>query len=526
MPSLSYVASAELVTMGFFQKKSDRMHGQILPFFIIFLLLFSIILPVNVQAGIELDCEATIKSWVLSGYYRSGECSCSAGRPVCGKSSGSAQKSLSRGNSSKQSMENDIKLQLFQGILDGFTQKPKNSPKSRQQQETQQETYRQLQLQRLQKESELEFARQKNFTEKKEQLLGTLKGGGTGPLADFKNLDGDAETMRKTAGDLFEQAPDTTGRIEPSSGTDFFGTTLSEPEIATLMEPENDPIIVDVTKASTFVVQSLKQNSGAIKVIAPPEKIEKKSTVEKKECVQMIAKYNRQIGDMQKFQKQLDFTKSQLDEWQQRNDAAFWNAVVDGASFAVGEFFDYLKETRSGAANMRNNLELIETRLINEKVYTPAQIANLKTKLTVRTAEYRIAKYSSDFGSVTDYFDYVKNVINSSVAEIGKTDSDIKEFLSNPKVKEYAGEFPAIDAAQFLAGKSMTALLTKKGISRFSYVGVAQLAVNTAYNATDMYLSYKNICTLRNAAGKELEAAQHIQSQLTDTYNKITQCTK
>jgi hypothetical protein len=97
-------------------------------------------------------------------------------------------------------------------------------------------------------------------------------------------------------------------------------------------------------------------------------------------------------------------------------------------------------------------------------------------------------------------------------------------LLSNPKVKEYLSEYPTIDAAQFLAGKSMTAFLAKKGFTKYSYVGIAQLVVNTAYNATDMYLSYKNICTLRNASGKDLESAKYIQSQIANTYNKIVEC--
>ena len=87
-------------------------------------------------------------------------------------------------------MENDIKLQLFQGVLDGLMQGPKTNAPNRQQKEAQQEAERQLQLQRARKERELELARQKNFAEKKDQLLGTLKGSSSGSLGlktDFDN---------------------------------------------------------------------------------------------------------------------------------------------------------------------------------------------------------------------------------------------------------------------------------------------------------------------------------------------------
>lgn len=381
------------------------------------------------------------------------------------------------------------------------------------------------QRQKEQKEKELELERQKDFADKKDHLLGDLKGT-SGALSDFKYTAGDAETIRKAAGDPFDQSSGTSGKVEISAGTNFFGTTLSKSEITTLMEPEMDPVVVDLSQAHDFVVQSLKQNEEAIKKIEGPKKEEVKHKVDRPECRNIVAKYNKQVGDMQKFQKQIEFTKNQLDEWRQKNDAAFWNAVVDGASFAVGEYFDYIKKTRSGAENIKRNLELIETRLINEKVYTPAQIASLKTKLNLRMAEYTLAKHTSEFTDITEYLDYVKNVIQSSVTEIGKTDADVMKFLSNPKVKEYIGESPTVDAAQFLAGKSMTEFLAKKGFTRYSYVGIAQLVVNTAYNATDMYLSYKNICTLNKAFGTELESAKRIQSQINNTYDKIVACNK
>lgn len=478
-----------------------RLHQQVLPIFFIALLVFYLVLPRCAVAGVAFDCEGSEAAYRLQGI----PCKCINGKIVCDQPSG---------KSSSHSVNNAIKLQLFQGLLDAVMQGPENNATFQQQ-----EAKRQYDLQRKQKERELEFNRQKNFAEKKDKLLGTLKGAGTGKLVDFKNLDGDAEAMRKAAGDPFDQSADTTAKAKVFAETNFFGTKPSEPEITTLMESENDPIIVDLSKANTFVVQNLKQNEAAI------TKTEKQKT-ERPECKEMIAKYNRQVDDMKKFQKQIEFTQSQLDEWRQKNDAAFWNAVIDGASFAVGEYFDYLKETRKGAENIKHNLELIETKLINEKVYTPAQIASLKKKLNVRMAEHTIAKYSSDFSNITDYFDHVKNTIQSSVAEIGKTDGDIKEFLSNPKVREYLSEYPTTDAAQFLAGKYIKALLEKKGFTKYSYVSIAQLAVNTVYNATDMYLSYKNICTLRNASGKEFAAARHIQSQISNTYSKIVECNK
>lgn len=165
-----------------------RMHQHVLPIvFIGLLLAFSLFspLPARAQRAV-MDCEGTIKAWVLGGYYRSGDCSCATGKPVCNKSSGSSsgtsKKSHSSSKSSSSSMKNNVKLQLFQGILDGAMQGPKKNVPSQQQKDAQQEAQQQLQMQREQKERELEFERQKNFAEEKDRLIGNLKGSSMGML--------------------------------------------------------------------------------------------------------------------------------------------------------------------------------------------------------------------------------------------------------------------------------------------------------------------------------------------------------
>ncbi len=195
-------------------------------------------------AGVEIDCNSSLKAYAIDKNMKNYTCDCRNGAqnmPVCtlSSSSGSSKKSPSSSKSGGLSTNNQIKLQLFQGVLDAVMRGPGNNAAA------QQEAERQQQLQRGQKQRSLEFERQKNFAEKKDLLIGNLKGSSTGTLVDFKSLDGDAETMRKAAGDSFDQSSPTTTNIEITAGTNFFGTTLSKPEITTLMEPENDPIIVD-----------------------------------------------------------------------------------------------------------------------------------------------------------------------------------------------------------------------------------------------------------------------------------------
>lgn len=209
--------------MKYVMPRSGRMRRHVLPIiFIGLLMVFSLFLPLQARAQSPvIHCQGTIDNWVAYGYYRTGDCSCATGRPVCRKSSGSSKKSPSRSKSGSLSTNNQIKKQLLQGILDEVMRGSENNVSSQQQEEAhrqqQEKAQRQHQLQRAQKERELEFERQKNFDEKKDQLLGNLKGPSTGTLG-LKLLP------------------------EPSDGsgaTPFFGSTMP-------VSPESDADVVDL----------------------------------------------------------------------------------------------------------------------------------------------------------------------------------------------------------------------------------------------------------------------------------------
>ena len=173
-------------------------------------------------AGAEIDCPGSLKAYAIDKNMKNYTCKCSNGprsMPVCtlnSSSSGSSKKSPSS-KSGSLSTNNQIKLQLFQGVLDGLTQGPGDNAAAQQQKEAQQEAEHQQQFQKAQKQKLLEFERQKDFAEKKDQLLGALKGTSTGMLG-------------------LKTPP------EPSDGggaTPFFGGAMP-------VSPENDPNVVDL----------------------------------------------------------------------------------------------------------------------------------------------------------------------------------------------------------------------------------------------------------------------------------------
>lgn len=147
---------------------SSVIHKQIASIFLLGLFqAVSILSPMLAVAGPALDCDGSAQAYKLQGI----PCDCVNGQIVCDQSSGKSSNKSSN-KSSSSSINSTIKLQIFQSVLDAVFLGPQDKSSSKEKQEAQ----RQQQLQRAQKEMALEFKRQKNYAEKKNQLLKSLKG--------------------------------------------------------------------------------------------------------------------------------------------------------------------------------------------------------------------------------------------------------------------------------------------------------------------------------------------------------------
>jgi hypothetical protein len=175
---------------------SGVIHRKIVPTLLLGLLLaISMLSPMLAVAGVALDCDGSAQAYKLQGI----PCDCVNGQIVCDQSSG---KSLmkSSNKSSSSSVNKTIKLQVFQSVLDAVFLGTQDSASSQEKQEAQ----RQQQLQRTQKELAQELERQKNYAEKKNQLLESLKGASTETLELKTNFD-DATEDSKPANPVIAQ---------------------------------------------------------------------------------------------------------------------------------------------------------------------------------------------------------------------------------------------------------------------------------------------------------------------------------
>jgi hypothetical protein len=477
----------------------------------------------------------------------------SASAPVrVGSASGAASSAKSVLGSSTPSMSNVVTGALIQGLLNNLlSPTPKKS-----QADIEAE---QAEAERVAKEAEIkrqeEEAQQQAQYENLINSSKTLSGAGS---LDFKSLDGDMESMRKGASDPFDQGSSGNPIKTVTRGNDFFGVPLSDPDFETVIEPETNPVVRDEEKAVELSKEYLeKERLNAEKL--QKEKLEKKNLekeklvvdiiggamtdqvakgepiVEKPDCIALSEKLTRYRSDMVRFQEWNAGTLSELKKWEDQNNDAFWNAVKDGASAAFGVFVDYLNETRSSASKIKKILEQNEGKYISDGVLSSDQIIQYKKLLDQRITLCNITDLAKESMKPWDYVNLSRNLLQGTTEKLATSDGDCMEIVNVLKRQGYLSETPWVDAGQFLAGEAINKFLKDpgavikpnsliKGSLKLPYVTIAQLAVDEAYNVTDMLTSFKNVCTLRDADGKASEAVKKIQNDMDNIKIQLKGC--
>ncbi len=428
------------------------------------------------------------------------------------------------------SISNAVAGMVIQGLLNNlFSPTPSKTPEEIEAERIEQE--------RLAMEAEKfrleELARQQALHDK---LINGSKSISDSESLDFKSLDGEMENLRKGAADQFE--PDGTGgsSYPTTMGTQFFGMPLSDPEVTILLEPENAPVRVDLENAVDLTDEYMDKEKAVVEIIGGAVTEAKgEPIVAKPDCRALSEKLERYTNDMVRFRSWNNTTLTELKKWEDQNDEALWNAVTDGAGAAYGVFLDYLEETRASASVIKDVFEANQASYIQKGLITPEQALRYKSVLEQRITTASLAKQVKEGLEIRDYVTTARNLIHGTTEKLSSTDGECNQIISLLKNEGLLSESPWVDAGQFLSGKVIEKFLSDptkyikpgtftKAIGKIPYVTIAQLAVDEAYNVTDMLTSYSNICTFREADGRATEAVKKIQSDMDNIKVQLMDC--
>ncbi|HUR67088.1 MAG TPA: hypothetical protein VMZ03_12130 [Chitinophagaceae bacterium] len=312
----------------------------------------------------------------------------------------------------------------------------------------------------------------------------------------------------------------------------FTDPNLSPQDIQTLIDPDSDPIIVDLRNAHELIVKNLKTDSERISLLPlPAPNANGEPIFQKQDCNELKNKLGGYLKNQADLKKTIDLTREQLNEWKEKNNKALWNAAEGGATFLFGKFFEHLAESRKNANNIKEWLVHFEKPMKAKGIDVDSYINLLDTKII----NYTLTNWTNSFSRSMDWAIAVRDGSQSLAEYFTKTNTQVAAILNDPAVKLFLNEGDSkIEAGTFgiseATAKSLNnALLLAKTAANFLTIvnpvaSLTQFSIDQIYNATDWILSYRLILQQNSVHDKETQAAQFLHQKITETFETMKNC--
>ena len=494
------------------------------------LIIFSLLFPLPVWAGQSitpmLDCEGSNKAYAAQGI----PCRCINGEIVCDKPSG--------GNKAKHGMTSgDVNAMivgtLFEGLLTSLFTTPTSNTTNNQEALAAQQKAAALaarQAAELQRAQEAAFQAEHNKMMQSFKQLDGTQGVAFKELSDsnlaFKNLDSDTETLAANARKPFDTPAETASPLAKASGeaTPFFGDTMPIEDIRLLVNPENDPRVVDLRNANTYIVKNLKNDSAKADTAAKPhdKKDNGKPIIKAPDCKKLAQKLKGYLTQRDKFHKTINLAQEQLNTWENENRNALLNAAKDGIEYFTGELLDGL--TKEGEAADR--LQQIYEKKAGQMAQDGLNIAAIEAKIKRLKMLSSAGKISELTGNIKDWQTFIKDGMSGLIAQLTSSNHEVREMLEDPKMQKYfETESPELKTLLDLSKIAAANKVFGKWVAKkVPLIAAVELSINQSYNALDWGLSFKRMTEANKINGKVLTAARSIQQHIDDTSFALQGC--
>ncbi|MDH4321017.1 MAG: hypothetical protein OEV73_05895 [Desulfobulbaceae bacterium] len=349
--------------------------------------------------------------------------------------------------------------------------------------------------------------------------------GGTGGSLGFKSADSDLEGMAVAARSPFDTAGDVGLPVTPAPAapTPFFGDAMPLEDVRLLANPENDPRVVDLREARTFVVESLKKEEAGVPA-GPTEKAGGNQPAVKKgpECAKLAKKLAGFRTQRSKFRQTVELANGQLVAWENANRNALVNAAKDGLEYFTGQLLD-------GMANRGKAAERLE-RIYRANAGKMAQegldVAEIKAKIDRLRLLSSAGKVAELTTNIQDWQGFVKDGMSALMMQLNDSNQDIQALFDDPRLQKYfETESPELktllDVSKLAAAHKVFGKWVAKKVPIIAGV---ELAINQTYNGLDWLLSFKRMTEANRINGKVLAAARSIEQNIDDTARALQDC--
>lgn len=354
----------------------------------------------------------------------------------------------------------------------------------------------------------------------------SLTDSGSGSMNGYKSLD-DAETLASNARMPFDTPPEQTvdsDGMRIGEATPFFGDTMPLKDIQLLVNPENDPRIVDLREAKSYIVENLKKENVSGKGSKTPDNGNDNGEpiVEKPDCAKLSRQLKGYIVQRDRFQKTVALAQEQVDTWQAANRNAMLNVAMDGINYFTGQLLEGM--TNRGKAAER--LEQIYRKNADRMVKDGIDIQGIEEKIDHLKRLSSAGEMADMISNVSDWNDFVEHGMSGLISQMTDSNREIEGMLEEPGMQKYLGESESelnalLDISKIAASN---AVFGKWVAKKIPIVAGIELAVNQTYNAMDWFLSFNRIMDANNINGKVLNTAKRIQKNIDDTVIELKGC--
>lgn len=468
-------------------------------------------------AGIAMDCEGSVKALALQGY----QCFCSGGQLLCnGSGSGKAHK----GASSAAGMKAMIAGAVFESLLTSLFAPPPSSARdtlAEQQKAATLAAHYLAQKKAKEAEEQAAFERMMKSFKQLEDASDTKFKTLSDSNLQFKTLDSGLEALAAGARrPLDTPAESDMPPVETSGGaTPFFGDTMPTEDLQLLVNPENDPRVVDLRKANSYIIDNLKKDAEKTAAAA---KGKENPAAQPVDCQKLSKKLNGYLDQRNKFHKTVLLAQEQLTTWQDANRNALVNGVKDGVEYFAGLYLEILKNRGEAADRLMD----IYGRKSAEMARNGLDIREIEAKIARLKAMSRVEKFADVAATANDWQTFIKDGMSTLINQLTASNREIKEILEDPRIQPYfttdAPELNALlDISKILASNKV---LGKWVAKQMPALAMLEISAKQAYNATDWYLSFKRIAEANNINGQVMESARYLQGKIDETFVELRNC--
>jgi len=349
---------------------------------------------------------------------------------------------------------------------------------------------------------------------------------GTNDL-DFKNLNGNAETLSTDARRQFENVKIPDVKTPDNKGaTPFFGDTMPVADIQTLTDIDNNPDVVDLRDAKKYVTEKHeKDNSGIVSILNTILNEDQGGPIiHKPMCKDLGIKLRAYTNQRAQFLKTIDLAQNELDVWETANRNALVNAAKDGIEYFTGEFLEGLANRGKAAERLMGIYE----KNLDQMQAAGVDIVELKEKIMRLKALSTIGNMAEFKSSMSDWQAFMKDGLSSLITKLSDSNNEIKEMMENPQLKDYfESEKPELNTLLDITKLAASNKVFGKWLAKkIPIVATIEISIKQTYNATDWLLSLNRIKEARKIMGGVLDTAKFIQKNIDDTYAALQDCSK